>query len=146
MKIVHGVGLLLFEPTGKMLLLTELISKPHYNKFAGMVTPPLETIEDGETRDKALERLIPEEIGEDEDGEPIKIVSAFFKEFLIKLSDTHSVQLYVYTGTVEEAFVAHPNDTDIAYFGWMHPRELLQLDVDKRRREVEPILRSYLDR
>ena len=139
MKIVYGVGLLLFEPTGKLLVLRELESKPYYNKKAGMLSPPLETIEKGETNRQAVQRLIYEEIGGSVEEKP-----CFFESFLIKLSKEFSVRLHVYRCNTQKEFVAYPNDTDIEYYGWMHPYEILELATQKRRREVEPILLSYL--
>lgn len=138
MNIVRGVGLILFEPTGKILLLRELKSKPRNGKYSGMLSVPLETMEERETKESALNRLIYEEIGTEITTSPV-----FFKEFFIELSDNQSVQLFIFKGTVDREFVARPNDTDVEYYGWMSPQDILQLDLQSRRQEVALILAEY---
>ena len=140
MEVVSGVGLVLFDLIGRILLLKELKSKIHYCKVAGMLSVPIETIEEGESNDQALRRLIVEEI-----GVPIEAKPTFFKELMIKLNGTFTERLYVYTGMCEESFVARPTDTDIVYFGWMFPRQIMNLPLGQKRVEIEPILRSYLE-
>ena len=140
MNIVKGVGLLLFDPQGKIFILRELQSKPHYNKVAGMLSPPLETVEQGETNPLALKRLVYEEI-----GVSIQYSPKFFKEILIKLSKKYSVKLYMYTGNVKKQFIGKPNDTDIEYYGWMKPNEILNLKPNEKRIEVDTIIQLYLN-
>jgi hypothetical protein len=139
MKIVSGVGLMLFDFSGKMLLLKELQSKVHYCKLAGMLSFPIETIEDGETSDQALERLIVEEV-----GVPIPATLSFFEDFLIRLNGTFTEKLYVYSGVCAKSFIARPTDTDIEYYGWMLPRKILELPRGQIRVEMEPVLWRYL--
>lgn len=139
MKIVSAVGLLLFDFSGKMLLLKELQSKIHYCKLAGMLSFPIETIENGETNDQALARLVIEEV-----GVPIPATLSFFEEFLIRLNGTFTERLYVYSGVCKKSFIAHPTDTDIEFYGWMLPRKMLELSRDQIRVEMEPVLWHYL--
>jgi 8-oxo-dGTP pyrophosphatase MutT (NUDIX family) len=143
MKIICGVGLLLREPAGKVLILRELQSKPHYGKYAGMLTLPFETIEDGETTYDALRRLIHEEIGVEIVEIAVDLVS--FKEFFIELSGDYSAQLFVFTGTVTQQFIACPNDTDVEYYDWMSPQDILRLDPRHRRQEVVPIFDAIVN-
>lgn len=138
MNIVRGVGIVLFGPTGRVLVLRELKSKPHNGKHAGMLSIPFETIEDGETKESALGRLIYEEIGVKITAPPV-----FFREFFIELSDNQCVQLFVFNGNVDREFVARPNDTDVEHYGWMSPQDILQLDSQNRRQEVALILAEY---
>jgi 8-oxo-dGTP pyrophosphatase MutT (NUDIX family) len=138
MQIISGVGLILFEPKGKTLVLRELKSKPHYGKYAGMLSIPLETIEDGETKESALKRLMHEEIGE-EIGKKIAVEVTFLNEFFIELSATHSVRLFIFTGIAGHEFVARPNDTDVEYYGWMSLRDIMQLNPKSLRQEIMPI-------
>ena len=137
MQIIHGIGFFLSSPAGKILMVRELKSKPHYGKSAGMLSVPFETIEDGETKESAIRRLIHEEIG----GIEIEIITepVFFKEFLIKLSAIHSVRLSVFTGIVADEFAAHPNDTDVEYYGWMSLQDILRLNPSGVRQEMIPI-------
>jgi hypothetical protein len=139
MRIVSGVGLLLFDSDGRILLLEELESKLHYCKVAGMLSIPIETIKERETCNLAIERLIVEEV-----GVPIAEAPSFFKEFMIKLNDRFTERLFVFMGVCEKSFVARPNDTDIAYYGWFLPQNILDFPPGKVRVEVEPVLRSYL--
>lgn len=134
MQIIFGVGLILFAPTGKVLVLRELKSKPHNGKYSGMLSIPFETMEEGETKESALKRLIHEEIGREVTADLV-----FFKEFLVELNVNHSVQLFVFTGTVTHQFVACPNDTDVEYYGWMSPQDILRLNPENRRKEVGAI-------
>jgi hypothetical protein len=139
MKIVRSVGLLLLDNLGRILLLKELESKTHYGKVAGMISIPIKTIEEGETSDQALNRLIIEEV-----GAPICASPAFFEEFTIMLNGTYTERLRVFTGVCTKSFVAHPNNTDIVCLGWIKPRELLSVSPGLRRVEVEPVLWSFL--
>jgi ADP-ribose pyrophosphatase YjhB (NUDIX family) len=139
--VLSGVGLLLFNPSKEILLLRELSSKPQNGKVAGMLSMPLETIEPGETPDQALQRMIYEEV-----DAALKATFSFLDEITVKLTDARSVRLYMYIGECSASFVAHPNDSDIEYFGWMMPDDILRLGSTKRRIEVAPVLRLYLNR
>ena len=137
--IIYGVGLLLFAPSGKIFVLRELVSKPQINKEAGMISIPFETTIKGESHIDTLQRLIYEEIGEELNSKPV-----FFKKFLIKASQTHSIEIFVYTASTTNEFIAHPHDNDIIHYGWLTPRELLNIKTERVRQEVNPILTSYL--
>lgn len=136
MTIVHGVAFLLFEPFGHLLVLRELINKPHDAERVNTLSFPMETIESGEAPDQTIIRLIHEEIGVAIARPPI-----FFKEINVQISDIFFVTEYLFLGTCDKAFVAQPNDSDVEFFGWLTPEELLAQHV---RREVVPILREYM--
>ena len=138
MKIINGVGLLQFDGLGRMFLLEELIAKPHINKLAGMLSCPLETMKPDESKDRALERMIFEEIGVE-----ITPTPKIFDTLLIPLSEEYSVLLSMYVGKSDESFISYPNDTDVKHFGWMYPVNVLRLAPQKRRIEVSPILDAY---
>jgi len=141
MKIVSSVGLVLFDPEGRILMLKELESKPHYGKVAGMLSVPIETIEEGEMVDQTLRRLVIEEI-----GEPIYSLLSYSKRLMITLNDNFTERMFVYVGLCHKSFVAHPNDTDVEYFGWMPPKAIMDLAPGQLRLEMEPILCSYFGR
>lgn len=141
MKLVSSVGLLLFDQSGRILLLRELETKLHYGKVAGMLSVPIETIEQGEKVNQTFRRLLVEEVGVLVDGRFI-----FFKRFQIKLNDAYTEEMSVFTGICKTSFVPHPKDTDVQYFGWMLPRDILNLSPGQVRLEVKPLLGLYLRR
>lgn len=63
MERVLAVALLIVSPAGRIFCLEELQDKVQYEKYSGMISFPIETIEDGEDREHALERLLREEVG-----------------------------------------------------------------------------------
>jgi len=135
-NIIKGVGLLLFEPQGKLLVLRELQDKPHIKKEAGMLSFPLETTEGNETFEETLWRLVSQEIG---------VALAMHAEEIGRFKffyDTCTVHACMFAAHVQQTFIARPTDTDIIYHGWMHPTDLLE--VVHKRVEVAPILRSHL--
>src|SRR5680860_551748 len=134
MKIVSSVGLLLFDPNGRILLLRELESKLHYGKVAGMLSVPIETVEVGEVANQTLQRLLHEEI-----GVPINGRLSYYRRLYIKLNDAYTEMVFLYTGVCASGLVAVPTDTDIEYFGWMSPQDILSLPTGQIRIEVEPI-------
>ncbi len=136
-RIIQGVGLLLIEPNGKLLVLKELQNKPHIRKEAGMLSFPLETIKEGELFEDTLLRLVTEEIGIPIELKEVQKIGTFdFKH------DTCEARVYMFIAHVNKAFVAKPTDTDIDFHGWMDPNELL--NIKHKRVEVQPILNSYL--
>jgi len=141
MEIVSSVGLMLFDSAGRLLLLRELESKLHYGKVAGMLSVPIETVEQGEVPSQTLRRLLIEEV-----GVPFSGRIDFFKRLYIKLNYAYTERIFVYSGVCGSSFVAQPKDTDIEYFGWMLPRDIIDLDPGQTRLEVDEILCVYLSR
>ncbi len=137
---VHGVGLVISNAAGNIMLLQELKDKPYFGKKAGMLSIPFEGIEGLESPDEAIIRLLFEEV-----GAPIELQPTFFKEMLVQLTEHFSVKLYVYTAKCDDSFVGRPFDTDISYFGWLTPAEILCLDPNQVRIEVAPVLTALLD-
>jgi 8-oxo-dGTP pyrophosphatase MutT (NUDIX family) len=141
MKVVGSVGLVIFDPKGKVLLLKELESKIHYGKLAGMLSFPIETIEEGETSDQTIIRLVDEEI-----GVPLNGLTVFNKEFMIQLNGSFTESISVYVCKCAQRFVAHPKDSDVEYFGWRWPRQIMKFTPGLVRLEVKPVLGSILGR
>jgi 8-oxo-dGTP pyrophosphatase MutT (NUDIX family) len=134
--VINGVGLLLFEPQGKLLVLKELQDKPRIKKVSGMLSFPLETTEDGESPEETLLRLISEEIGVSL-ALKIREIGKFYFDH-----DTCIVRICMFVAHTEHVFTASPKDTDIIFHNWMYPSELL--NVTLKRIEVAPILQVYL--
>jgi ADP-ribose pyrophosphatase YjhB (NUDIX family) len=139
MKVVSSVGLLLFDSTGRILILKELEDKPHYRKVAGMLSFPIETVEEGEVADQTFRRLLHEEVGTTFEGE-----FNFFKEHRIRLNKTYTENMSIYIGVCGIGFEAQPQDTDVQFYGWMFPRRILSLPPKQIRVEVKPVLGLYL--
>jgi len=60
--IIRGVALILENDESEILILQEFQSKPHFGKYAGMFSIPMETSEPGEPDISALDRLVSEEL------------------------------------------------------------------------------------
>lgn len=141
MKIVSSVGLILFDWAGRLLLLRELESKLHYGKVAGMLSVPIKTVEQGEVSSQTLRRLLIDEI-----GVPVHGRIDFFNRLYIKLNDAYTESIFVYFGVCKSSFVAQPRDANIEHFGWMLPRDIIDLNHGQTRLEVDKILCVYLSR
>jgi 8-oxo-dGTP pyrophosphatase MutT (NUDIX family) len=136
-----GVGLILIaEETGRILVLKELKSKPIIQKQAGMLSFPLETVKKGEGKYDAVKRLLLEEVGVD-----ISIISLgpiFFGGTMeIFTQIAYTIQAYA---LCKQEFVVTPNDTDIEFYGWMNPKDLLKCQFI--RAEVPPIINLFLSK
>lgn len=59
---IRAVGLILVNPMDEILILRERNPKPHYHKFDGMRSIPLETVQGTETLEHAVQRLVDEEV------------------------------------------------------------------------------------
>lgn len=137
MERILAVALLIVSPGGRIFCLEELRDKPQYEKCAGMISFPIETIEAGEDRESALERLLVEEVG--------KCLSLSDPDFLgevdMDFSTGEKSRLFCYVVFSPEEFQGDPSDTDIRFSGWRSPKELCFLKDDSRRQEVIPVLR-----
>jgi len=137
--VITGVGLILIEPNGRLLVLKELKDKTHIKKKRGMLSIPFETTEGAETPRETLSWLFYEEIGIWPNLLSVapKEIGTYHFSY-----NTCSVHVWMFVARTSRAFVATPKDTsNIAYHGWMHPCELLQAEY--KRIEVQPILESY---
>jgi len=59
---IRGVALIVQNPEGKILVLQEYESKPHFGKYPGMFSIPMETSKPNESDYCAVARLIKEEL------------------------------------------------------------------------------------
>ncbi len=137
MERVLAVALLIVSPAGRIFCLEELQDKVQYEKYSGMISFPIETIEDGEDREHALERLLREEVGSflflsDPD---------FLGEVDMDFSTGRKSRIFCYSVLSPEEFRGNPSDTDIRFFGWKSVEEIVSLGENSRRREVLPVFR-----
>jgi 8-oxo-dGTP pyrophosphatase MutT (NUDIX family) len=136
MTTIQGVGLILLTPTGDMFVIRERNDKPHILKKSGMLSMPLETIEEGETADEAIVRLISEEIG------VVVLTPTLLDTFHFEYPPAHTSEITVYVAYTELKFNATPTSDDVEFYGWIQPESLLE--KDHKRLEVQPILETFL--
>lgn len=148
MQFVSSVGLLLFAPDKKMLIIKELTDKVQYEKVAGMLSVPIETVEPGENTLQALRRLVVEEVGFNSDSHEMTTLDdiklSFQTTLRIVLNSSYTEIMTVYVGRCQNSFVASPGDDDIEYYGWMTADELLTLPKGQLRVEMHSIIRECL--
>jgi hypothetical protein len=143
-KVIVGVGFLMFtlERVPRLFVVKELKGKPTIFKESGMLSFPLETMEeiDGGVVENTIWRLIEEEIGTDQTL--VKILGVEQRRFKLipGRDDIETVYGYgLFLGNPEKEF--SPSDTDIAFAGWWPINRLLQQNV---RVEVRPILEHFV--
>jgi len=130
-----GVGLILTaRSTGRMLVLKELKSKPEIEKIAGMVSFPLETMKNGESKEAAISRLVDEEIGSAISEKPV-----FFGGTFSIVQNANTLAAYAFC---DEEFTPKPADDDVEFYGWLHPDELIRPGLFVRK-EVGPIMEAF---
>ncbi|MFH0952203.1 MAG: NUDIX hydrolase [Patescibacteria group bacterium] len=129
-----GIGLILVNSEGKILVLEELKDKPIVEKKAGMLSFPLETLEPPETPDETVRRLIKEELGDNIIVTNIRFVGAFHViDFALTLGYAADCNNKI------EDF--QPWSDDIKIRGWLSSEELR---ASFCRKETEPLLREFL--
>lgn len=135
--IPTGVGLIIISrDSHRILVMRELKAKELVKKEVGMISFPLETVEEGETHLGTARRLIQEEIGVDIDDEP-----KIFCDPVVIVPGTQTLGAFV---VVDSEFRAEPNDSDVAFHGWAHIEDLMQEKAFVRR-ETVPILEKFLE-
>ena len=137
-NIKTGVGLILIaKETGRILVMKELRDKPEIEKKAGMVSFPLETMKNGEQKEETVQRLIEEEIGVSIN---CNVCLTFFGDTFLIVKNAKTLAAFAYC---EKEFVPNPEDDDIEFFGWLHPKELLHPQIFVRK-EVRQIISLFL--
>ena len=138
-----GVGLLLFLD-GRILTIKELRDKPEIKKEAGMISFPIETLEDEDINPfETIKRLLWEELGLILNQ--VRFLGFSPNKFNLIPKREDITTLYgvaKFLGSPEYIFV--PKDDDIAIAGWKTPWELLSAEKSKVRIEVHSILNDFL--
>lgn len=141
MKI--GVGFLLiaeFQGAFGIYTIREKRSKPEIFKEAGMISFPLETLEESEHPEEAVMRLYSEEM--DVTQEEVEFCRICDREFHLIPGRPDIITLYgfgFFRGDPFRGF--HPKDTDIEFAGWKTLDELMALK--HKRIEVAPIVEHF---
>jgi hypothetical protein len=129
---VRGVALILSNPRGEILLLQELQTKPHFGKYAGMRSPPMETCFEGEQNDSTLDRLVDEELP----GFAGRIKIDRERRGVYRIVPGVWVSLYV--GQTEDSLLPTPNEKteEVGGYIWVSPEEALELWLRQGAREM----------
>lgn len=138
---VLAVALLIISPLGRIFCLEELRDKSQYEKRAGMISFPIETMEDGEGRERALERLLVEEVG----TSPCLSDPVFFGEVDMEFVTGRESRIFCYAVFSPKEFVGNPIDTDIRFYGWVCFADFFEMEGAGRRKEVIPVLNQFLE-
>lgn len=135
--MIQGVALLLFDNLHRLCIIRELSSRPAYGKTAGQLSPPMETLEEGEVHPIAVYRLIQEEVG------PLSMVRdiKFFRTFWDILPESC---IHVYIGRCIKSFGLMPIDNDVQLEGWLKPHVFLRLSREKKRLGAHEIVHAYV--
>ncbi|MBI2610829.1 NUDIX hydrolase [Candidatus Kaiserbacteria bacterium] len=130
----RGVALIVVNPNGEVLVLKELEAKPDLEKYVGIYSIPMETVEKGESEQEALARLITEELG----GLSVEIESK--KRGFYWIAQDARASLYV--GQTDTRDLRCPSKSgEVDGQRWESPREALKLWI---RRGVREMLHDYL--
>lgn len=132
--MLQGVGLILLNPCGRIIVIKELVAKPEIKKEAGMHSMPLETVRPGEAPREAVERLIKEELG------PRIVVEEFESFGVLRIANT---RIFGYWGLNNQPYHDfEPVSQDVEIHGWYEPDEIRQMFI---RRETVPLLDGWLE-
>jgi 8-oxo-dGTP pyrophosphatase MutT (NUDIX family) len=139
MSLLQGVALFLADGNGHFWTVVEMADKPAVGKMAGMISIPMETMEDGEEPEDALQRLLAEEVGEGVSGTPTEIGNTYFP------GDNGTIAYRIFCFHLECAAVRgvqlSPGDSDdVAPHGWLTRRKVSELG-ERGRRELPRLLK-----
>lgn len=137
-EAVRGVALIIVNPKGEVLILQEFESKPHFGKYPGMFSIPMETSDPGEPDDSTLRRLIVEELP---GCQSYKINLMEKRAGIYQIVNNVWVSLYV--GRVKNSFPTTQSDktTEVGNHEWVAPRKALTLWL---RQGASEMLSDYI--
>lgn len=138
MRTIEGVGLILFDQDGRILMFSTSEVTTDHSQVAGMLSVPIEPIADGESIETALVRLIVERVG----CGKVKVPPTPYRVFTRKLSDAVTEKISLFTSKCDMSFVAEPRVQDIKFYGWMPPQAIMNLSAERIRPGIEPIIGS----
>lgn len=130
---VRGVALIVVNPSGEVLVLQEFHAKPHFGKYAGMLSIPMETSRSGEPDHAALERLVAEELPGL--ASRLKIHGERFGVYRV----VPRVWVSLYTARAEDAAlpILTPADSrEVGNHAWMLPENAMALWLRQGAREM----------
>lgn len=129
---LHGVALLLFEGNDvqHIYMVRERRSKSHIAKQAGMHSIPMETMEENETPDQAVQRLLTEEV-----GIPTYEIHFIGEIFFDKTRTTvaYTVHCFITVANSNVPACLHSDTEDVERIGWRPIAQLTELGNAGRR-------------
>lgn len=133
-KRIRGVALIVQNPKGEILILQEYETKPHFGKYCGMFSIPMETSMLDEPDRGAITRLAKEELpGLDLpiDGTLRTRVGAY------RIVPNVWVNLYsVMTTNARLPDSKNPKNKEVGNYQWIFPEEALNLWLRQGAREM----------
>ena len=130
---VRGVALIIRNPRDEVLILQEFEAKPHFGKYPGMFSPPMETSRKEEQDRSALTRLIYEELPGFEGHVEIEGK----RHGVYRVVPGAWVSLYV--GRVPDLLLPIPDSRsgkEVGGYFWTPPRNALTLWLRQGAREM----------
>ncbi|MEK7664957.1 MAG: NUDIX domain-containing protein [Patescibacteria group bacterium] len=131
---VRGVALIVQNPEGKILVLQEHESKPHFGKYSGMFSIPMETSKPNESNYSTVVRLIGEELpGLDLpiDG----VLKAYIGDYRI----VSGVWVKLFLIKANNAYLPDSENSknkEVGNYQWMNPEKALNLWLRQGAREM----------
>lgn len=117
---IRAVGLILANPMDEILILRERNPKPHYHKFEGMRSIPLETVQGTESLERALERLVEEEVP------GVSVRNLAYQGTYWTPCPTRNVWNWVYTAQSDTLELPALGD-EVDLHTWLDPEHALEL-------------------
>lgn len=137
---LSGVGAFIVTPDGLFWTVVEKNTRRKTNKMAGMVSTPMETIEQGESHAQAFTRLFSEEVVTDIISDPKPDIK------LCQVQLSRGVWLHVYLVNVDNPFTPTTNWSDVSNSDWQNINHVhLPSNNVRFRPGVKEIIESYKD-
>lgn len=138
MRTIEGVGLILFDQDGRILMFSMHEVKTNHSEVTGVLSVPIETIKDGESIDSALVRLIVDRVGSGR----VQVPPTPYKVFTRKLGDAITEKISLFISKCDLSFDARLSVQDMKFYGWMAPQAIMNLSAERIRPGIEPIIGS----
>jgi hypothetical protein len=136
---IRGVALIISNPSDEILIIKEEQSKPHFGKYRGMFSPPMETARSGEQDCSTIARLIDEELP----GFAGRILLENKRRGVYRI--VPGVWVRLYAGRTQDSLLPTPttkSKKEIAGYAWIPPQSALALWIRQGAREM---LADYIE-
>lgn len=126
-KII-GVAALILSEDGKVLVIEETVDKPQFDKEAGDISIPAETIKERETEFEALIRLLEEEVGVRE-GMVCDPKDDWIGDYQLRKGTGYWGRVYLinFQGSSESHLRFKAKDREVVNHRWINPEDIRQM-------------------